>query len=97
MKTAKMDILKIPSFIKYFKVSDADEEFFEEAVLALAELASNDYYVMNGVTYMELLNELNHVDFLIASELTDHEPHSVMNAQFVLNLMTSLQVIPPTY
>ena len=51
LKTAKIDLLKIPSFIKYFKVCNDDETYFEDVVMKLAELAAIDYYVTNGVSF----------------------------------------------
>ena len=38
--TGKMEILNIPQFLKYFKVCNDDNDFFENFVLKLSELAS---------------------------------------------------------
>lgn len=95
-KTAKIDLLKLPSFIKYFKCCNEDETYFEDVVHQLAELSNNSHYVINGITFQELLNELHQLNFFVACELTDKEPNGVMNAQFALHLLTSLQVLQPT-
>jgi hypothetical protein len=56
--TGKMEVLNIPQFVKYFKVCNDDNEFFENFVLKLSELASIASYVSGGVTFEPLLNEL---------------------------------------
>ena len=78
--TGKMEVLNIPQFVKYFKVCNDDNEFFENFVLKLSELASIATYVSGGVTFEPLLNELAQLDFFISLELTDKEPNAVMNA-----------------
>lgn len=91
--TGKMEILNIPQFLKYFKVCNDDNEFFESFVLKLSELASIGKYVNDGLTFEPLLNELAQQDFFISLELTDKEPNSVMNAQMMMQILCKIQII----
>ena len=66
-----LEILAMPQFIKYFRVSYNDEGFFETTLEKLAELASVTEYVENGLPFENLINELTQVNFLMGCELTD--------------------------
>ena len=91
--TGKMEVLNIPQFVKYFKVCNDDNEFFENFVLKLSELASIATYVSGGVTFEPLLNELAQLDFFISLELTDKEPNAVMNAQMMMQILCKVNLI----
>ena len=41
-KTKSIEILNIPSFINYFKVTEDDEDFFEDIIAQLSSLGTND-------------------------------------------------------
>ena len=75
-----LEILAIPQFIKYFRVSNEDEVFFEQIIERLAELAQVEQYVNTGLPFAALINELSQAGFLLGCELTDKEPNAVMNA-----------------
>ena len=53
-----MHILTLPTFIRYFKVSTKDEEFFEETITKLADLSQIEHFVKNGINFGELIQEL---------------------------------------
>ena len=46
-----MHILTLPQFIRYFRVSDKDEEFFEETIAKLGDLAQIERFCKNGLTF----------------------------------------------
>jgi len=73
-----LEILAIPQFVKYFKVANDDEFFFEDTVERLSDLATNQQYVDQGLPFDATLNELSQADFFLGCELTDKEPISVM-------------------
>ena len=75
-----LEILAIPQFVKYFRVADRDEDFFELIIEKLSDLATIQQYVDQGLPFDALLNELSQADFWIGCELTDKEPVSVMQA-----------------
>ena len=91
-----LEILKIPQFIKYFRVSKEDEVFFEQTIEKLAELAQVEQYVNHGLPFAQLLNELSQAGFLLGCELTDKEPNAVMNAQLIIQILEKIQVIDQT-
>ena len=88
-----MEILSIPQFIRYFKVTKDDEMFFEYTIERLSEIAQVEEWVNNGIPFANLINVLIESDFLLGCELTDKEPHAVMNAQLVLQILEKIQVI----
>jgi hypothetical protein len=88
-----LEVLAIPQFVKYFRVADADEAFFEETIETLAELTQVEEYVNNGLPFAALINELSQAGFLLGCELTDKEPHAVMNAQVMMQILEKIQVI----
>lgn len=91
-----LEILAIPQFVKYFRVADDDEYFFEKTIERLSDLAMNQQYVDQGLPFDATLNELSQADFFIGCELTDKEPISVMQAQMVMQILEYLQVISPS-
>lgn len=60
-----MEILSIPQFINYFKVSDEDEIFFEEVVSQMASLGTSDEFMQNGIPFFEIMNWLVETGFLL--------------------------------
>ena len=91
-----LEILAIPQFVKYFRIADADENFFESTIERLSDLAMNQVYVDQGLPFDACLNELSQADFFLGCELTDKEPISVMQAQTVMHILEYLQVISPS-
>ena len=85
--------MAIPQFVKYFRVANDDEAFFEETIETLAELTQVEEYVNNGLPFAALINELSQAGFLLGCELTDKEPHAVMNAQMMMHILEKIQVI----
>ena len=45
-------------FVKYFAVTEDDEEYFENVIGTLADEASDEYYMKNGVLFEELIQWL---------------------------------------
>ena len=88
-----LEVLAIPQFVKYFRVANDDEAFFEETIERLAELTQVEEYVNNGLPFAALINELSQAGFLLGCELTDKEPHAVMNAQMIMQILEKIQVI----
>ena len=91
-----LEILAIPQFVKYFKVATDDENFFEDTVERLSDLAMNQQYVDQGLPFDACLNELSQADFFLGCELTDKEPVSVMQAQITMQILEYLQLISPS-
>ena len=79
-----MHILTLSQFIRYFKISDKENDFFEDTITKLAVLTQIQHFCVNGLTFSELLQELHQANFFLACELTDREPQSVINAQICL-------------
>lgn len=75
-----MHILTLSQFIRYFKISEKENDFFEEMITKLAVLTQIQHFCVNGLTFNELIQELHQANFFLACELTDREPQSVMNA-----------------
>ena len=73
-----MHILTLSQFIRYFKISDRENDFFEDIITKLAVLTSIQHFCVNGLTFSELLQELQQADFFVALEITDKEPVAVM-------------------
>ena len=91
-----LEILAIPQFVKYFKVATDDENFFEDTVERLSDLAMNQQYVDQGLPFDACLNELSQADFFLGCELTDKEPISVMQAQMTMQILEYLGLISPS-
>lgn len=91
-----LEILAIPQFVKYFKVASDDENFFEDTVERLSDLAMNQQYVDQGLPFDACLNELSQADFFLGCELTDKEPISVMQAQMTMQILEYLGLISPS-
>ena len=53
-----LELTSIPRFLKFFRISLADEVFFEQTIERLSYLADEPKYVDNGVTFKVLLHEL---------------------------------------
>jgi len=45
-------------FVKYFAITEDDEEYFENVIEKLADEASDQYYYQNGILFEELLQWL---------------------------------------
>lgn len=88
-----MDLLALPQFVNYFKVSIEDERFFDDFIDRISVLAEQEFYVDNGLSFKHLLVELHRNGFLVGCELTDKEPHAVMSAQWILYVLVRIQVI----
>ena len=82
--TKTIELLNIPAFIQYFKVTEDDEDFFEEVVAQLASLGTNEEMLQKGVPFDEIMTWMVNTGFLIGTGLTDKEPFAVMNAQFAI-------------
>ena len=74
-----LELTSIPRFIRFFRVSHADEIFFEQTIERLSYLTENPKYVDHGVTFRVLLHELNQCDFLVGCQMTEKEPNAVIN------------------
>jgi hypothetical protein len=88
-----MDLLALPQFVNYFKVSVEDEQYFDEFIDRISVLAEQEYYVDNGLTFKHLLIELHRNGFLVGCELTDKEPNAVMAAQWLLHILERIEVM----
>lgn len=75
-----IELLNIPAFIQYFKVTDDDEDFFEEVIAQMASLGTNEDMLQKGVSFDEIMTWLVDTSFLLGAGLTDKEPESVLNA-----------------
>ena len=53
-----MHILTLSQFIRYFKISERENAFFEETITKLAVLTQIQHFCVNGLTFNELINEL---------------------------------------
>lgn len=73
-------VLDMARFVKYFAVTEDDEEYFENVIGTLADEASDEYYMKNGILFEELIQWLKDAQFFIGCELTTKEPVSVMAA-----------------
>ena len=60
-----LELTSLPRFIRFFRVSHADEIFFEQTIERLSYLTEDPKYVDNGVSFKVLLHELNQCDFMI--------------------------------
>ena len=67
-------------YVKYFAVTEDDEEYFENVIEKLAESANENDYYENGILFEQLLQWLKDAQFFIGCELTIKEPVSVMAA-----------------
>lgn len=85
-----LEILAIPQFVKYFRVANSDENFFESTIERLSDLATIQQYVDQGLPFDVLLNELSQADFFLGCEMTDKEPMSVMQAQMMIQILENL-------
>lgn len=88
-----MELLQLPQFVNYFKVTRTDDKFLDGFIDRVSILAEQEYYVDNGLTFKHLLIELHRYGFLVGLELTDNEPHAVMNSNFILNVMYRIKLI----
>ena len=87
-----LELTSIPRFLRFFRVSRADEVFFEQTIERLSYLADDPKYVENGVTFKVLLQELNQCDFLIGCQMTEKEPNAVINGQIILQILKNIQI-----
>lgn len=83
-QTKSIELLNIPAFIQYFKVTDDDEDFFEEVIAQMASLGTNEDMLQKGVAFEEIMTWLVDTSFLLGAGLSDKEPESVLNAQFAI-------------
>ena len=74
-----LELTSIPRFIRFFRVSHADEIFFEQTIERLSYLTEDPKYVDQGVTFKVLLHELDQCDFLVGCQMTEKEPNAVIN------------------
>ena len=87
-----LELTSLPRFIRFFRVSHADEIFFEQTIERLSYLTEDPKYVDNGVSFKVLLHELNQCDFMIGCQLTEKEPNAVMSAQVILQILKNIQI-----
>ena len=88
----RMPLEDIPTFLKYLKVSNDDEEFIESICSKLLILHEDDNLINNGVLFTELFQILVSVDFFHGMELTEKEAVSVMCAQTLLDIILQAEV-----
>jgi hypothetical protein len=50
-----MPLKDVPWFIKYFKVANDDDFYFEQCINKMAAMADVEAYVENGITFKHLL------------------------------------------
>jgi hypothetical protein len=91
--TKTMELLLLPSFMKYFKVSTDDEDYFEECISRLAYLNEVELYVQNGIKFQHLINELHECNFFVSCGLTEVEAHGCFNAQVFILLMEKIGLL----
>ena len=60
-----MELIYIPQFIKYFKISLADNEYLDDCISRLAVLNEVESYVASGITFRHLISELHESNFFI--------------------------------
>lgn len=91
-----LHLLTLSQFIRYFSINRSEEHFFEDIITKLAVLTSIQHFCVNGLTFNELLQELQQANFFVALEITDKEPNSVMSAQMALQILLKIQLLHPT-
>ena len=85
-----LELTDIPRFIRFFRVSHADEIFFEQTIERLSYLTEDLKYVDHGVTFKVLLHELNQCDFFVGCQMTEKEPSAVINGQMILQILKNI-------
>ena len=88
-----LELLLLPQFIKYFKVSDVDNDYLDGCISRLAILNEVESYVASGITFRHLISELHESNFFMTLELTEQEPHSVFNAQVFMLILENVGLL----
>lgn len=76
----RIELLALPKFVNYFKVTNSDDEYFDNFIDRVSILAEQEYYVDNGIDFDHLLTELHAHGFLLGCEITEREPVAVLQA-----------------
>jgi hypothetical protein len=88
-----MELLSLPTFVNYFKVAKDDDDYLDNFIDKISVLAEQEYYVDNGIDFDHLVRELHSYGFLLGCEITEKEPESVLQAQFILQILMRLRLV----
>lgn len=91
-----MPLKDVPWFIKYFKVANDDDFYFDTCIQKMAAMADVESYVENGITFKHLLSELHECNFFISTQMTEVEPQSAFCAQICMLILERIGLVDET-
>lgn len=80
----RIELLALPKFVNFFRVANDDDQYFDNFIDGISDLAEQEYYVDHGIDFDHLLTELHNYGFLVGTEITEKEPVAVIQAQVIL-------------